>query len=111
MSNEETVTIELTCGEADWLRGYLVADSVTAKRIRDKIPHTFYKVGDRFRLEDGFYAGNEYILASVGSGQVCLIDVNRGERWNNPVEVDHAYNITRREFARITRDKVTFKKI
>ena len=66
-----------------------------------------YKIGQRFVEND---SNDEYILAQVDYFKVCLIALNNGNRYVEPVEVNKPYNITEKEFKKITSgDKFTLK--
>lgn len=53
-----------------------------------------YKIGQRF---------GSYMIAQVGPKMVCMIDMNYGNRWNEPIKVKNgAYRITQDEFDKIS---------
>lgn len=56
-----------------------------------------YSIGSRFRDND-----DEYLLAQVGFGTVCLINLSGANRYQDPVSVSDAYAITAEEFYQIT---------
>lgn len=64
-----------------------------------------YSIGDRF----SFY-GDKYILSCVDVNEVNLINLQDGERWNDPVKVNEIRSITSTEFKQLTGD-YNFKKI
>lgn len=41
---------------------------------------------------------NGYIIAQVRPSEVCLIKLEDGNRFSNPIEVNHPYKITEEEF-------------
>ena len=57
-----------------------------------------YKIGDRFHNEDW----GECLLCRVQTNKVCLIGLEDGNRWTDPVKVDDTYRITEEEFSRIS---------
>lgn len=74
-------------------------DDFRSYRIKQpKIPIK-YKIGDRFKNEDDF----EYILCRVTENQVCLISLDYGNRWVDPVEVVDSRLLTEEEFSLISR--------
>ena len=56
-----------------------------------------YKIGQRFRYTGGSF-DESYILAQVGYKQVALIGLDAGNRWMDPVKVEHVDEITEAEF-------------
>jgi hypothetical protein len=62
--------------------------------------HIAYKVGNLFEIED---TGDIYILAEVGTGEMCLINMDTGIGWNNKVHVDNPYEISKKELEKMTR--------
>ena len=56
-----------------------------------------YKRGDKFKYK----LERNYILAQVGINKVCLIDIEDGNRFLEPVEVCNSYKITEEEMRRI----------
>ena len=57
-------------------------------------------IGDRYKLEAGGKT-EKYILAQPNIGKVCLICLQDGIRWSNPIEVWDVMKITEKEFASI----------
>ena len=55
------------------------------------------KVGQRYMFDNV----NEYILCQVSPRKMCLIDMNSGNRWNDPVKVENSSNISPEEFKEI----------
>lgn len=65
----------------------------------------YYRVGDRIKISTGEFSTNEYILAYTGRskgdstakhfnrGQVSLINLEDGTRWDQGVDVDNIYKI------------------
>ena len=51
-----------------------------------------YKIGDRF-----MYHEEEYILAQVDYKECCLISLENGDRWDNPVKINDPCFITQEE--------------
>ena len=88
-------------------------DSVVAAKVKVYIPDEIlypkvavtYAKGEQFTC-----AGDEYILAQVGSGMACLIGMEDGNYWSTAVEVGHMNAITEGEFALIT-DNTSFTKV
>jgi len=60
-------------------------------------------IGDRYKLEAGGKT-EKYILAHPNIGEVCLICLQDGIRWSNPIEVGDVMKITEKEFESICRD-------
>lgn len=66
------------------------------KRIRKPSPPI--RIGDRFS-----YSGELYILAQADSFALALINLKDGNRWVNKVECKDPYNVSKKEFAQISR--------
>jgi hypothetical protein len=58
-----------------------------------------YKIGDKFL---GFFG--TYLLTQVSPYKVCLIDIERGNRYKDPIKVENVYKITKEEMKRIAGD-------
>ncbi len=60
-----------------------------------------YKAGQRFILtyrdSDGDLKEAEHILAQVAPNKFALIDLKDGNRWYDPVKVEHSFNVTHEE--------------
>ena len=60
-----------------------------------------YKAGQRFLLTrrngDGDLIESDYILAQVAACKFALIDLNDGNRWYDPVEVEDSTNVSHEE--------------
>ena len=52
-----------------------------------------YKIGDKFK----YSSGKTFFLAQVEANRVCLIDIERGNRYKDPIEVENVYKITKEE--------------
>jgi len=79
------------------------------KKYVEKLDRTTYKVGDRFQ-----YAGEIedcFILAQVSRDEVCLIGLESGNRWFEPVKVNSSKKITQEEFNGITNYDYLFTKM
>lgn len=48
------------------------------------------------------FTEEEFILCQVDNYMVCLISIQTGNRWNDPVEVNDVFNITEEEFRSIS---------
>ena len=59
-----------------------------------------YSIGQRFHYTGGSF-DESYILAQVGFKQVALIGLTEGNRWMDPVKVEHVNEITEAEFEAI----------
>ena len=58
-----------------------------------------YSIGQKFHYTGQFE--EDYILAQVGFKQVALIRLTEGNRWMDPVKVEHVDEITEAEFEAI----------
>ena len=58
-------------------------------------------IGDRFKIVG---EAGEWLLAQVGYGKVCLIGLESGNRWEEPVEVNNVELITEGEMDKILKD-------
>jgi hypothetical protein len=59
------------------------------------------KVGDKFRLNDGFYQNQTYMICMVAKNTVMLIGMN-GNRWSdNQIKVNDIHNISPEELDEI----------
>ena len=52
-----------------------------------------YKIGDKFK----YPSGKTFLLAQVEANRVCLIDIEIGNRYKDPIEVENVYKITKEE--------------
>lgn len=57
-----------------------------------------YHIGQRFRLEEGYFRGNEYILALGNDFTLQLTDLNSGELWHGGIRIGNCLEITEEEF-------------
>lgn len=65
-----------------------------------------YKIGQRFKKNKRY----KYILAQTQPDKICLICLETGNRWNNPIKVNDSQKITAVEFKKIIggNEKVKF---
>jgi hypothetical protein len=68
-----------------------------------KKKEVFYERGQRFIHENG----SESILTQVDSYEICLIDLDSGNRWRRPLKIKSSLKITEEEF-KIICDGETF---
>lgn len=70
-----------------------------------------HRVGDfyEFITEDGVSTGEYFLLTCVDIYSYCLVDINDGNRWHNPIKVGSEV-ITEDYFELITQGD-TFKKV
>lgn len=76
----------------------LIQEIENTKEMLDKVKFRMnvIKIGQRYILNNN--EEDVFILAQVGSFKVCLIGLVPGNRWNDPVEVNDLYNISKDEF-------------
>jgi len=119
IAQKKDTTQELTVDKQFVLDAYKAACSEWKDKIEKKFPKLFeqektYSIGDRFVLDEGCIGG-DYVLAQVLPREVCLINIEDGNRLNNPVTVDNPLQITTSEYRKIAYRKdgeiYQFKKI
>ena len=119
IAQKKDTTQELTVDKQFVLDAYKAACSDWKLKIEKKFPKLFeqektYSIGDRFVLDEDLIGG-DYVLAQVLPREVCLINIEDGNRLNNPVTVDNPLQITTSEYRKIAYRKggqlYQFKKI
>ena len=66
-----------------------------------------YTIGQKFSLKSIFLSRREkYILAQPLPNQACLISLNDGNRWRDPIKVKKVKTITAQEFQAICGEAV-----
>lgn len=74
--------------------------------LKDQEASVTYSIGDRFRIFNGSQDEGEYILAQVFPYEVCLIGLETGNRWADPIKVEEIKAITKKEMNEIADTKV-----
>jgi hypothetical protein len=117
IAQKKDATQELTVDKQFVLDAYKAACSEWKAKIEKKFPELFektYAIGDRFVLDEDCISG-DYVLAQVLPREVCLINLEDGNRLNNPVTVYNPGQITTSEYRKIAYRKdgeiYPFKKI
>ena len=67
------------------------------KKYIEELEKQTYSIGDKFRLCE-----EEYIIARFDDNKICLICLENGNRWRNPVEANEHSEITEEEFEAVT---------
>jgi hypothetical protein len=77
-----------------------VKEKLTAlKKQKAEQEEVTYRFGQRFR-KIGYV--EDYILAQVAPFSVCLINLDTGHRFTDPVVVNSVYKITQEEFKKLS---------
>lgn len=63
-----------------------------------------YRIGQRFEVENVSIGEGKYLLARVGSYDVCLVHLTTGQRWSAVMRVNNVFSITENEFKCLTGD-------
>lgn len=76
------------------------------KKIEVKFPQLFspHKLGKIYYNEHR----GRVILAQVGVGMICLINLESGNRWKEPISVYDTSSITEEEFSHLS-DNITWR--
>lgn len=59
------------------------------------------KIGQFYIIKGVGVTNEKFFLCQVEASMVCLISIQTGNRWNDPVKVKDVFNITEEEFYRI----------
>jgi len=79
--------------------------------MKKKVYCSDYKhIGQRFKVLNGVFKGDVYLLAKTGGISCSLVDVESGQIWTDPVSVHSFSKITKTEFKKIC-GNVDFKLI
>lgn len=68
-----------------------------ATKTKEDSKKTVYNTGQRVIIDK-----EEYILVRVEKEKVCLIGLENGNRWDNPIEVKDSSSITEEEMKALT---------
>jgi hypothetical protein len=82
--------------------GYASACKEWKKKLEKKFPELFvptqtHKIGNRYISSDG----GEYLLINPEDNKVLLINIERGSKWSEPINVVSLQNITHEEFIEV----------
>lgn len=78
-----------------------VSEKLNDLREKDERSRQPYSVGQRFTIDEG---GEKYILAQIAPNVCCLVNLESGNRYSEPVKVEDSQNISEVEMFRIAGD-------